>query len=117
MLTPRRIAVGLALVCTAVLGLCVAQSSPGERRLKLLFLGDNGHHQPRARFQQIQPVMKSRGIDVTYTDQASDLNPAPLNGYDGLILYANIDSIKPEQEKALLDYVSARKGVVPLTRP
>lgn len=90
------------------------EKSSDSKGLKLLFLGDNGHHQPRARFQQLQPVLKARGIDLTYTDQANDLRPATLSEYDGLILYANIDTISKDQEKALLEFVASGKGFVPL---
>ena len=34
-------------------------SDPGT--LRVLFLGDNGHHQPAARFKQLQPVLAARG--------------------------------------------------------
>jgi len=82
--------------------------------LKLLFLGDNGHHQPAARFKQLQPVMKERGIELTYSDKAEDLNPETLGKYAGLIIYANTTQISPEQERALLDYVAGGKGFIPL---
>src|SRR6476659_9764567 len=74
--------------------------------LKVLFLGDSGHHQPAARFAQLQPVLKERGIELTYSDKVEDLNPANLGKYDGLIVYANTTQITPEQEQALLDYVA-----------
>ena len=82
--------------------------------LKLLFLGDNGHHQPRVRFQQLQPVMKQRGIELVYTDQMKDLNPATLKDYAGLVVYANIDAISKEQAEALLNFVAEGKGFIPL---
>src|SRR5437773_3235962 len=82
--------------------------------LKLLFLGDNGHHQPAARFAQLQPVMKERGIELTYSDRVEDLNGATLGKYDGLMVYANTTRISPEQEQALLDYVAGGKGFIPL---
>jgi hypothetical protein len=37
------------------------------KRLKVLFLGDNGHHQPAVRYRQLEPVLAKRGIDLTYT--------------------------------------------------
>ena len=49
-----------------------ADSTP----LKLLYLGDNGPHQPRARFGQLQPVLKPRGIELEYTAVAGDLRTA-----------------------------------------
>ncbi len=82
--------------------------------LKVLFLGDNGHHRPRDRFDQLQPVLARRGIELVYTDRVSDLNAKTLAGYDALLIYANTESITPEQEQALLDYVASGKGFVPL---
>jgi len=82
--------------------------------IRILFLGDKGHHQPAARFRQLQPVMAERGIDLTYTESMSALDPKVLNRYDGLLVYANIEKIAPDQEKALLDYVANGKGFIPL---
>ena len=48
---------------------------PGEQKpVKVLFLGDNGHHRPAERFRQLMPVLAKRGIDLTYTDKVADLN-------------------------------------------
>jgi len=112
MVTPRHVALVVSLLTTSVFGITLA--SPTEHRLKLLFLGDNGHHEPRARFQQLLTVMKASGIDLDYSDRASDLRVETLHQYDGLIVYANIDSITPGQAKALLDFVASGKGFIPL---
>jgi putative membrane-bound dehydrogenase-like protein len=108
-----RMLVGASLTLAACL---IALSGNGAEPppLKVLFLGDNGHHQPRARFAQLQPVLASRGIALTYSDKVSDLNAKTLGGYDALVIYANTESITPDQEQALLDYVAAGKGFVPL---
>src|SRR5579872_5950135 len=82
--------------------------------LKVLFLGDDGHHKPRDRFAQLQPVLARRGIELTYTDRVADLNPKTLADYDALAVYANIEKIAPDEEQALLDYVASGKGFVPL---
>src|SRR5688572_17518360 len=82
--------------------------------LRLLFLGDNGHHKPAERFPQLQPVLKERGIELTYTDKMEDLNSQTLGKYAGLVIYANTTRIAPEQEQALLDYVASGKGFIPL---
>lgn len=82
--------------------------------LKVLFLGDNGHHKPRERFVQLQPVLAKRGVELVYTDEVRDVNAENLAKYDALLLYANIDNINPPEEKALLDYVASGKGFVPL---
>jgi putative membrane-bound dehydrogenase-like protein len=83
-------------------------------KLKLLFLGDGGHHQPAARFKQLQPVFAARNIEVTYSDKLDDLNAKTLAAYDGLMIYANHDRIAPAQEKALLEYVESGKGLIPV---
>ena len=82
--------------------------------LKLLYLGDKGHHLPKARFDQLEPVMAKRGIALTYTDSLDALTLDNLNRYDGLVIYANHDRGKPEHVKAIVDYVEAGKGFIPL---
>lgn len=84
------------------------------RSLKLLFLGDEGHHRPALRYRQLVPALAPKKIDLVYTDQMSSLNEKTLSGYDGLVVYANIDNIGPDQAKALLDYVASGKGFIPL---
>ncbi len=102
----------LAVCFVALGGLYSFAAEPAP--LRLLFLGDRGHHQPAARFKQFQPVMAGRKIELVYTENVGDLNAETLGKYDGLLLFANIDEIKPEQAKALLDYVAGGKGFVPL---
>ena len=83
--------------------------------LRILFLGDNGHHRPEERFLQLEPVLKLRGVELTYVgDVAQALTPETLAQYDGLLLYANIDRIEPAQADALLAYVAGGKGFIPL---
>jgi putative membrane-bound dehydrogenase-like protein len=100
-----------ALVAVLVSAACL---NAAPARLSILFLGDNSHHRPADRFRQLAPVFKKRGIDLTYTDKVTDLEPKTLEKYDGLMIYANIEKITPEQEKALLDYVAGGKGLIPL---
>src|SRR5258708_39555063 len=104
-----RVLVGV-LVCWLLSTATHADAPP----IKLLFLGDNGHHKPLDRFRQLQPVLAKRSIDVEYTDKVEALNPKTLAGYAGLIVYANIGKISDEQEKALLDFVEGGKGFIPL---
>src|SRR6056297_3469600 len=106
---PLQLAV--ALTCLLFLGFAEEVSA---RDLKLLFMGDSGPHQPAARFQELAPVMKTRGIELTYTDQMSDLKPETLSRYDGLVLYANIDRIERDQVNAVLEFVENGKGFIPL---
>ena len=85
-----------------------------EPPIKVLFLGDNGHHQPAERFAQLKPELASRGIELVYTDRIGDLTPQTLAAYDALAVYANIDNLPPEGEAAILDFVRNGKGLVPL---
>jgi putative membrane-bound dehydrogenase-like protein len=89
---------------------CAHSAAP----LRILFLGDNGHHRPADRFAQMQPALSSRGIELTYTDKLDDLNPAKLARYDALLIFANYTRISPEQESALLNYVASGHGLVPV---
>src|SRR5215510_12860089 len=100
------------LACIVLVTSLVSAEEP--KPLKLLFLGDEGHHRPAERFRQLQPVLAKRGIDLTYTDKVEALDPKILDKYDGLVVYANTTRITPEQEKALLDYVAGGKGFIPL---
>ena len=68
-----------------------------NRPLRLLFLGDNNLHRPADRFAQLAPVLAQRGIELKYTDEMSVLTPQSLEDFDGLVLYANIDTIQPQQ--------------------
>ncbi len=100
----------LTLLC------CLSQAQqPGDARLNLLFLGDNGPHQPARRAAELLPVLESRGIDVRYTDDVEGaLSDQSLSQVDGLIVYANIDEIADDQANALLDFVSGGGGFIPL---
>ena len=89
-------------------------SAEKPKPIKILFLGDKGHHRPGDRFRQIQPVLAARGIEVEYTERVEALNAKTLAAYDGLLVYANINTITPEQEQGLLDYVASGKGFIPL---
>jgi putative membrane-bound dehydrogenase-like protein len=107
--------------CTFYAAFCVrgddaraGNAAPGKGPIRVLFLGDNGHHKPAERAKQLLPYLASRGIEAVYSENADDLNPQTLGGYDCLLIYANIEQIKPEQEKALLEYVNAGHGFVPV---
>ena len=109
----RRLSLTVALGLLA-LGASSANSQPSGRKLKLLFLGDDGHHRPAERFRQLQPALADKNIDLVYTDKLASLDPKILAGYDGLVIYANQEKIGPAEEKALLDFVEDGKGLIAL---
>ena len=87
---------------------------PGGR-LEILFLGHQSKHHDADKLASI--LLKEyfkEGINISYTTDPNDLNEKNLSRYDGLILYANHDSISGSQEKALLDFVKGGKGFIPL---
>ncbi len=90
----------------------LADNEPAK--IRLLFLGDSGHHQPALRFRQLQPVLAAHGIELTYADTVEALNAKTLAAHDGLVIYANHNKLAPEQEQALLDFVAGGKGLVAL---
>ena len=85
------------------------------RRIELLFLGhESEHHNSRAYMPILAAALTKSGINLTYTEQVSDLNAKTLSDYDGLIVYANHETISVEQEKALLEYVADGHAFIPL---
>jgi len=82
--------------------------------IRVLFLGDRGHHAPADRAAQIKPVLALRGIEVVYTEDLGELDPDTLGKYDAVLMYANIESMPAEREQALLDYVEQGGGFIPI---
>ncbi|MFM8724123.1 MAG: ThuA domain-containing protein, partial [Planctomycetaceae bacterium] len=89
-------------------------NSASAADLRLLFMGDNGHHRPADRFHELAPVLEARGVQMKYTDRMEELTPEVLRDFDGLVLFANIDRIEDVQAQAVLDFVSGGKGFIPL---
>ncbi|MEP3208115.1 MAG: PVC-type heme-binding CxxCH protein [Maribacter sp.] len=85
------------------------------RRIELLFLGhEMEHHNSSAYFPILATALTKDGINITYTEDVNDLNTENLNLYDGLIVYANHESINPSQEQTLLDFVSTGNAFIPI---
>ena len=90
-------------------------AAQGQRSIQILFLGHNSKHHDSARFgPMLFTALEPDNIKFTYTADPNDLNPATLAKYDGLMIYANHNTITPEQEKALLDFVAGGKAFLPL---
>jgi putative membrane-bound dehydrogenase-like protein len=103
------LALALLLLCGARTG-----AAAGEGQLQLLFLGDQGHHEPAKRFAWIQPCLAAAGIAATYSESLDDLQAATLARYDVLMVYANIATASPQVERAIIDYVEAGHGFAPI---
>ena len=106
----RPLAAATLLTCLAAASVSADEPKP----LRLLFLGDNGHHRPAERFAQLQPVLAERGILLDYSDKVESLDPRALAPYAGLVIYANTTEISPDQERALLEFVESGHALVAL---
>ncbi len=104
----------IARVSSVLLVALLACNARAAEELSVLFLGDQGPHQPSKLAETITPVLERNGIHVTYTEDLKQLNLQNLKKYSGLLLYANIDSLPAEQEGALLEYVAEGGGFIPV---
>jgi putative membrane-bound dehydrogenase-like protein len=107
----------LAVICLAAAinfkGTFIKNDPP--HRLEILFLGHTAtHHLSDKLAEIVQQSFFKDGINITYTTNPDDLNEATLSKYDGLMLYANYDTISRSQEKALLQFVKGGKGFIPV---
>jgi len=44
---------------------------PGQKPIKVLFLGDQGHHRPADLYRVLGPAMRTYGIEVTYSEDVA----------------------------------------------
>src|SRR6185503_16684536 len=113
----RAAAVGLLLVSLLTGRRADVQTGSQQgapQRLRVLFLGDNGHHRPTQRAQQILPALARNGIDLFYTDDLEDLNDTELDRYQALVLYNNHLNVGKEQLASLMRFVADGGGLVVL---
>lgn len=90
-------------------------SSSDPRRVEILVLGhESEHHNSEKLMMYLQTPLFQKGINLTYTTDVNDLNSVTLNNYDGLMIYANHDSITSDQESALKSYVQSGKALIPI---
>ncbi|MEL6924252.1 MAG: PVC-type heme-binding CxxCH protein, partial [Bacteroidota bacterium] len=107
------------IVAGLCLGLCLTMGcqspEPVPGRIEVLFLGhDNTHHHSAAYLPMLQEALAPKGFNFSYTEQLSDLNEDYLSNFDALMVYANHDSIAPDQERALLRFVKRGGGLLPI---
>src|SRR5215211_2341896 len=115
MIRPLNTCFCMSLIAALALSDSVTSTADAaDAPIKVLFLGDNGRHRPADRFKRIEPVLRNRGIEAQYTENIHDLNVEKLKQYSALMVYANIDNIEPREAKALIEYVEAGGGFVPL---
>jgi len=85
------------------------------KRAEVLFLGNEGKHHDSGKYAPWLAIsLFKSGINLTYTTDLNDLNTDNLSKYDGLVIYANHDTISASQESALKNFVENGKGLIPL---
>ncbi|MFZ4647589.1 MAG: PVC-type heme-binding CxxCH protein, partial [Gemmataceae bacterium] len=88
---------------------------PTARRGEVLFLGNVGKHHDSGKYAPWLAIsLFKKGINLTYTTDLADLNDENLSHYDGLIIYANHETLSPTQEQAMKAFVEGGKGLIPL---
>lgn len=89
--------------------------SKSARRAEVLFLGHTSKHHDSGKYAPWLSIkLFHSGINMTYTVDLKDINTENLKKYDGLIIYANHDSLPPAQESAMKAFVEGGKGLIPL---
>jgi putative membrane-bound dehydrogenase-like protein len=104
------------LLLVGLLGVAAPSFGAGQkpRPIRLLFLGDQGHHKPADRCGQLKQAFGPRGIHLYYTEDQKQINSKNLALYDGLMVYANINRVEAEAESAILTYVANGGAYIPV---
>jgi uncharacterized protein len=112
----------VVLACSQPLSIALSDSratneaAKQSKPIRVLLLGDKGHHRPADFAGRVVPGLAKVGIQVDYTEDVDILSnkTGKLDEYDCVALFANIDKISPEQEQGLLAYVESGHGFVPI---
>jgi uncharacterized protein len=104
----------LSAFVTTLFLVAVGSSAFSQDTIRVLMLGDSGLHKPSSFFRTVEEPLKKHGIELKYTENLSDVNAENLKGFAGLLIFANIERITPEAEKALLEYVENGGGLIPV---
>lgn len=90
-------------------------SDTEPRRVEIMVLGhESEHHNSEKLMMYLSTPLFQKGINLTYTTDLGDLNEETLNDYDGLMIYANHETISTNQEAALKSYVQSGKALIPV---
>jgi putative membrane-bound dehydrogenase-like protein len=80
--------------------------------VKVLLLGDEGHHRPAVMARLLTPILAKAGIQVDFTINVNELTAARLARYDVLAIFRDSGNLPARPEAALLDFVEDGKGLV-----
>ena len=103
------------LVALWLIFLATVAGAAEPRPLRVLFLGhESKHHDSGACVPLLMSAMGREAIYFDYFTKPDCLNAETLGHYDALMLYANHDTIKPEEFVALRDFVESGHGFLPI---
>ncbi len=108
----RNVSVGTSVLATLLAAASLFAAEPA--RLKVLMLGDDGHHRPADLAKLITPILAKDGIDVSYTQDVEALTPERLAKCDALLIFRDHGDLPPKPEAALMDFVEGGKGLFAL---
>ena len=94
------------------IALLAFSSGVAAKTSRVLFLGDQAHHQPANLHKVLAPYFAAQNIDFVYTEKISDLAPANLATYDALFLFNNLDTVGTKNSGYVKDYVDGGKGLM-----
>ncbi|MGV3764110.1 PVC-type heme-binding CxxCH protein [Parapedobacter sp.] len=100
-------------VCCLLLIQCTDVSRDYPRRAEVLFVGSAAEEVEASKYASWLAIeLFQSGINLTYTEDLSDLNKKSLRVYDGVVLFAVSDSIAADEQRVLADFVSDGKGLL-----
>lgn len=109
----------IALPLAVILGCAVQKKAEVKqvepKRLELLLLGhEPKHHDSQKLADILTKEFFHDGMNITYSTDPNVMLREDFQLYDGLIVYANHDTISAKQSEALLNFVASGKGFIPL---
>jgi putative membrane-bound dehydrogenase-like protein len=97
--------------------LCAALAAAEDRAIEVLFLGDDGAHQPIDRYAIFKEAAGNRGIHLTYEKHLSALTEEKLSDYDVLLVYAEHAALDDAGFRAMEAFVGNGGGLVSIHIP
>lgn len=88
--------------------------SQDQPPMRVLMLGDAGHHRPSELAKLLIPALAQRGIAVEYTEDTAALSEGNLTNYRALLFYLNTEQLAPSAERALLTFIENGGGLAAL---
>lgn len=83
-----------------------------SQAVEVLFVGDEGPHQPLGRYRILKEVCGKRGIHLTFERRIGALSPAALANFGVLLVYANHQPLPPATVAAMKGFVEGGGGLV-----